>query len=325
MIRTDFEDALTTGMVRYIGEATVERYLAAVSTVSVQPKEVFRDVSIVYTPLNGTGISCVPRSLAEHGFTHITIPEEQRELDGNFPTFPYPNPEVREALEVGLRWAEKTGSELLLATDPDCDRVCAAVRDKDRYTLISGNEMGALLLNFICKMRTANGTMPQRPVAVKTIVTTTMAAKVAAHYGVELTDVLTGFKFIGEQIGLLEVLDELYRAYGYYESRLLSFAFEGSSGFEKMRTLMDGRWERSPEEIEGYSVEKIVDYRNHPTGLLKSNVLRFFLSGGHESVVRPSGTEPKLKVYLTSIGKSREDSRRIMDMMEGYFRAWACK
>ncbi len=374
---TNFEDALTTGTIRYIGEDTVERYLVAVGTASVLPEGIKKDVSIVYTPLNGTGISCVPRCLREHGFTNITIPDEQKNPDGNFPTCPYPNPEVRKALKVGLRWAEKTGSELLLATDPDCDRVGAAVKDGTGYTLISGNEMGVLLLDFICKMRTANGTMPDKPAAVKTIVTTPMAARVAAHYGVELIDVLTGFKFIGEQIGLLEqkgeaeryifgfeesygylsgsfvrdkdavnasllicemfawyksqgkalldVLEELYKAYGYYESRLLSFAFEGSSGFEKMQAIMDGLRERPPEEIAGYGVDKIVDYRNDPTGLPKSNVIRFFLSGGHEAVVRPSGTEPKLKVYLTSLGKSREDSREIVDKLEGYFQSWAEK
>jgi len=237
--------------------------------------------------------------------------------------------------------------------------------------------MGVLLLDFICKMRIANGTMPQSPVAVKTIVTTPMAAKVVARYGVELIDVLTGFKFIGEQIGfleqkgeagryvfgfeesygylsggfvrdkdavnasllicemfawyksrgknLIEVLEELYRAYGFYESRLLSFTFEGSSGFEKMNNLMDGLREQPPKEIEGYGVERIVDYQSDPTGLPKSNVVRFFLSGGHEAVVRPSGTEPKLKVYLTSLGKSREDSQAITDKLESYFQIWAGK
>jgi len=232
--------------------------------------------------------------------------------------------------------------------------------------------MGVLLLDFICKMRIANGTMPQSPVAVKTIVTTPMAAKVAARYGVELIDVLTGFKFIGEQIGLLEqkgeawrylfgfeesygylsgsfvrdkdavnasllicemfawyksqrkslidVLDELYRAYGFYESRLLSFTFEGSSGFEKMNNLMDGLREQPPKEIEGYGVEKIVDYQSDPTGLPKSNVVRFFLSGGHEAVIRPSGTEPKLKAYLTAVGKDRAESSQAAVRLEKYFK-----
>lgn len=373
--RTEFDGALKNGRISYIGADTVERYLAAVSTASVLPKGISRDVSIVYTPLNGAGISCVPQCLEKHGFTRITIPAEQKEPDGNFPTCPYPNPEVEEALQAGLDWAERTGSELLLATDPDCDRVGAAVRNGAGYTLINGNEMGVLLLDFLCQMRRENGTMPERPVAVKTIVTTPMAAKVAAHYGVELVDVLTGFKFIGEQIGLLEqkgeadryifgfeesygclsgsfvrdkdavnaallicemfawykaegkslpeVLDGLYRTYGFYESRLLSFSFEGAEGFARMTELIQGLREQPPGEIKGYAVEQIVDYLNGSTGLPRSNVLRFFLEDGMEAVVRPSGTEPKLKIYLTAIGKSRAESREIADRLGRYFQAWA--
>ena len=219
-IRTlDFAEGLASGIIAYIGEDTVERYLAAVSAASLLPEDVSRSASIVYTPLNGTGISCVPRCLRAHGFTNITIPPEQAEPDGNFPTCPCPNPEIREALSVGLRLAEETGSELLLATDPDCDRVGAAVKTAEGYRLITGNEMGVLLLDFVCRMRRANGTMPERPVAVKTIVTTPMAEKVAAHYGVELRNVLTGFKFIGEQIGLLEKAGETGRfIFGFEES-----------------------------------------------------------------------------------------------------------
>lgn len=177
----DFAEGLTSGIIAYIGEDTVERYLAAVSAASLLSEDVSRSASIVYTPLNGTGISCVPRCLRAHGFANITIPPEQAEPDGNFPTCPYPNPEIREALSVGLRLAEETGSELLLATDPDCDRVGAAVKTAAGCRLITGNEMGVLLLDFVCRMRRANGTMPERPVAVKTIVTTPMAEKVAAH------------------------------------------------------------------------------------------------------------------------------------------------
>ena len=371
----DFHKLLECGTISYIGEDTVRRYLDAVDTASVLPADVARDVAIVYTPLNGTGISCVPRCLNEHGFTNITIPDEQKTPDGNFPTCPYPNPEIREALEVGLAWAERTGSDLLLATDPDCDRVGAAVKDGAGYTLINGNEMGVLLLDFICKMRLEQGTMPAKPVAVKTIVTTPMAARVAEHYGVELRDVLTGFKFIGEQIGLLEkageagryifgfeesygylsgsfvrdkdavnasllicemfayykskgrslvdVLDGLYDAYGYYESRLLSFAFEGSAGFAKMQALIQGLRENKPEEIAGLTVEKCVDYQNDDTGLPKSNVLRFFLTGGLEAVVRPSGTEPKLKVYLTAVGPTKNESKSAADGLTAYFEKWA--
>ena len=368
VLRGSFDDAVAQGMIVYIGEDTVTRYQQALDTASMLPADVDRDVAIVYTPLNGAGISCVPRCLQEHGFTNITIPDEQGTPDGNFPTCPYPNPEIREALTVGLDWAKRIGSDLLLATDPDCDRVGVAVRNGEEYTLITGNEMGVLLLDFVCRM-------PAAPVAVKTIVTTPMAARVAEHYGVELVDVLTGFKFIGEQIGLLEqkgeenryifgfeesygylsgsfvrdkdgvnasllicemfayykaqgrtlvdVLAELYETYGVYEGRLLSFGFEGSAGFAKMQALIQSLREQKPQEIAGLAVERIIDYRNDDTGLPKSNVLRFFLQGGLEAVVRPSGTEPKLKVYLTAVGETRAAAAAVADTLSAHFEAWA--
>ena len=346
------------------------RYRAA----SLLPEDVSRSASIVYTPLNGTGISCVPRCLRAHGFTNITIPPEQAEPDGTFPTCPYPNPEIREALSVGLRLAEKTGSELLLATDPDCDRVGAAVKTAEGYRLITGNEMGVLLLDFVCRMRRANGTMPERPVAVKTIVTTPMAEKVAAHYGVELRNVLTGFKYIGEQIGLLEkdgeadryifgfeesygylsgsfvrdkdavnasllicemfiwyksqgktladALEALYTQYGFYEAKLLSFTFEGSAGFAHMTELLDSLRVSPPEKLAGETVRQVIDYDRDETGLPRSNVLRFVLDGG-EVVVRPSGTEPKLKIYLTAARESREKSRAMLALLEKRLTDWA--
>ena len=365
--RTDFELAMENGIINYIGEDTIDRYQAAVSTASLLPEGIDKNVAIVYTPLNGAGISCVPRCLKEHGFTNITIPDEQKNPDGHFPTCPYPNPEVREALKVGLRWAEKTQSDLLLATDPDCDRVGAAVKTTSGYTLISGNQMGVLLFDFVCKMRQANGTMPKNPVAVKTIVTTPMAAKIAEHYGVQLIDVLTGFKFIGEQIGLLEkkgeadryifgfeesygylsgsfvrdkdavnasllicemfawyksqrkslvdVLEELYQEYGCYESKLLSFQFEGADSFAKMQSLMTELRTNRPAELAGIAVECSIDYLNDDTGLPKSNVLRFFLKNGAEAVVRPSGTEPKLKVYLTVIGRNKVEAKKEIELL----------
>ena len=370
----DFAEGLTSGIITYIGENTVAQYLAAVSTASLLPKDVSRDAAIVYTPLNGTGISCVPPSLRAHGFTNITLPPEQAEPDGNFPTCPYPNPEIREALSVGLRLAEETGSELLLATDPDCDRVGAAVKTAEGYRLITGNEMGVLLLDFLCRMRRANGTMPEHPVAVKTIVTTPMAERIAAHYGVELRNVLTGFKFIGEQIGFLEkageagryifgfeesygylsgsfvrdkdavnasllicemfvwykaqgktladALEALYAQYGFFESKLLSFAFEGSAGFAHMTELLDSLRVSPPETLAGSRVQQMIDYDRDETGLPRSNVLRFVLDGG-EVVVRPSGTEPKLKIYLTAARESREESRAMLASLERQFTGWA--
>lgn len=370
--RGDFDALLRQGTIRYIGEATVDRYHRALDTASVLPDSVARDAAIVYTPLNGAGISCVPRCLKEHGFTNITIPDEQKTPDGTFSTCPYPNPEIREALAVGLDWAQRMGSDLLLATDPDCDRVGAAVKEGDGYTLITGNEMGVLLLDFVCRMRLEQNTMPEAPVAVKTIVTTPMAACIAEHYGVRLIDVLTGFKFIGEQIGLLErqgeasryifgfeesygylsgsfvrdkdavnasllicemfayykaqgksltdVLKELYEAYGFYESRLLTFAFEGSAGFAEMQKLMRKLRENPPTELAGFAVERVIDYRNDETGLPKSDVLRFFLQGGMEVVVRPSGTEPKLKAYLTACDESTEKARETITAMERHIK-----
>lgn len=369
-----FDTALEEGRIAYIGQDIIDRYHAAVSTASVLPKEISRNATIVYTPLNGTGISCVPRCLRQHGFTQIVIPDEQAEPDGNFPSCPYPNPEVREALEVGLRWAERTNADLLLATDPDCDRVGVAVKTNTGYTLITGNEMGVLLLDFVCKMRLSNGTMPKNPVAIKTIVTTPMAAKVAEHYGVELIDVLTGFKFIGEQIGLLEkrgeadryifgfeesygylsgsfvrdkdavnasllicemlawykaqgrtlvdVMEELYREYGFYETKLLSFTFDGSAGFARMQELMSTLRDMPPACLADESVKKLVDYDRDSTGLPRSNVLRFILANG-EAVVRPSGTEPKLKIYLTAAKTTQEESRSMIGELERHFSAWA--
>lgn len=370
----DFDEKKESGAIRYIGDDTVDRYLAAISTSSVLPKEISKDVSIVYTPLNGTGISCVPKCLKEHGFSKLTLVEEQKMPDGGFPTCPYPNPEIREALELGLHWAEMTNSDLLLATDPDCDRVGAAVKNGEEYTLISGNEMGILLLDFVCKMRNKNKSMPERPVAVKTIVTTPMAEKVAKKYGVELRNVLTGFKYIGEQIGLLEqdgeesryifgfeesygylsgsfvrdkdavnasllicemfayykasgkslvdVLNELYREFGYYGAKLLTYTFEGLAGLAKMQSLMNRLRDNPLLELAGIKVESVKDYIEGIDNLPKSNVMRYLLCGGMEAVIRPSGTEPKLKVYLTSTGSTKAQSESVLSTMESFFNEW---
>ena len=366
----DYDDLCRAGRIAPIGEDTVERYLAAVDGCSLLPEGVDKDFSIVYTPLNGAGISCVPRCLRQHGFTRFVIPPEQGTPDGRFPTCPYPNPEIREALEVGLRTARETGSELLLATDPDCDRVGVAVREGEDYTLLNGNETGVLLFDFVCRMRRERGTMPQQPVAVKTIVTTPMAEAVARDYGVELINVLTGFKYIGEQIGQLEQkggegryifgfeesygylsgsyvrdkdgvnasllicemfawyrgrgmslvdgLRELQRRCGVYQTKLLTYAFGGAAGFAEMERRINALRAAPPAEICGETVTGCLDYDREGTGLPRSNVLRFLLEQG-EAVIRPSGTEPKLKVYLTYWGENGDT----MEKLCAHFDAWA--
>ena len=354
----DFEAELQKGNIRHIPE---EVYTAFVNEVKAQSvlfgEKVNKDVAIVYSPLNGTGLKPVTRTLKEMGYTNITVVPEQEHPDGHFPTCPYPNPEIREAMALGMEYAKKTNADLLLATDPDCDRVGIAVRNKNgEYTLLSGNEVGLLLLDYICAQRVRHGKMPQEPVMVKTIVTMDLAERIAAHYGVETRNVLTGFKFIGEQIGLLEKqgrensyifgfeesygyltgayvrdkdgvdgaymicemfsyyatrgisllekLEELYRTYGYCLNTLHSYEFDGSAGFAKMQRIM-ASFRESISEFGGKKVEKVLDYSAGLEGLPKSDVLKFLLEGNCSLVVRPSGTEPKLKLYASVSAEDR--------------------
>lgn len=339
------------GMINYIPATALDKYIEAVKGQSVLfGDEVDKNVSIVYSPLNGTGLKPITRVLEESGFKAITVVEEQRNPDGNFPTCPYPNPEIREAMELGLQYCERTGADLLLATDPDADRCGIAVRSASgEYKLLSGNEVGLLLLDFICSQRVKHNAMPAHPVFIKTIVTMDLAEKIAEHYGVETVNVLTGFKFIGEVIGrlekdgraldyvcgfeesygyltgsyvrdkdavnaafmicemfafyktrgisLLEKLEEIYTSYGYCLNTLHSFEFPGSSGMQKMSEIMSG-FRDGVSEIGGQKITKTEDYSVGLNGLPKSDVLKFYTENG-SVVVRPSGTEPKLKVYIS--------------------------
>ena len=321
--------------------------------------EVDKNVSIVYSPLNGTGLKPVTRVLSESGFTNITVVEEQRFPDGNFPTCPYPNPEIREAMELGLEYCKRVNADLLLATDPDADRCGIAGRDGEEYRLLSGNEVGLLLLDYICSQRVKHGKMPEHPVFVKTIVTMDLAEKIADHYGVETVNVLTGFKFIGEVIGrleargrekdyicgfeesygyltgsyvrdkdavnaafmicemfafyktrgvsLLQKLNELYATYGYCLNTLHSYEFPGSSGMEKMKDIMNG-FHKGLDEIAGQKVERTEDYSVGLNGLPKSDVLKYYIGSG-SVVVRPSGTEPKLKTYISVTAKDEAEAQ----------------
>ena len=373
----DFDRHLAAGQISWIGE---EVYTSFVQQVKAQTMlgpddRLDRNVAIVYTPLNGTGLKPVTRTLRESGFTNITVVPEQEQPDGRFPTCPYPNPEIREAMELGIRTAKEKNADLLLATDPDCDRCGIAVKNKERdYTLLTGNETGMLLLDYVCSRRLALGRMPKDPVLVKTIVTIDMAERIAAHYGVRTVNVLTGFKFIGETIArleaqgkedsyifgfeesygylsgtyvrdkdavdasflicemfawyrqqgvsLLDKLEELYRTYGYCLNTLHSYTFEGSAGFEKMQRIMRS-FRQGIEEIGGKRVEKTLDYSLGLDGLPKSDVLKFLLAGNCSAVVRPSGTEPKLKVYLSVSAENREkaleEEERMARQLDGFF------
>ncbi len=367
----DFEAGLSEGKIKYIEDDVITGFIDAVSERALNPKEIDKNVSIVYTPLNGTGRYCVTRCLKENGYTQITIPKEQEMPDGNFTSCPYPNPEIREALEVGLKKAKEVGSDLLLATDPDCDRVGVAVKEGDDYQLISGNQMGILLFDYICKTYKANGTMPENPVVVTTIVSTKMIDKIAADYGVEVRRVLTGFKFIGEQIGFLEadgevdryifgfeesygylsgghvrdkdgvnasllicemfahykalgislvqMLNQLYEKYGYFKEALQSITFEGASGAKKMADLMESLRTNAPKEVAGYKVIDVKDYKAGIGNLPKSNVLEFNMEDDINVLVRPSGTEPKIKMYYLVKGSSEQAGAEIVAALESYF------
>lgn len=362
--------------VSYIPDEVLTAFIENVKKQSVVKEEIDRNVAIVYSPLNGTGLEPVTRVLRETGFNNITVVEEQRNPDGNFPTCPYPNPEIREAMELGLKYCAEKNADLLIATDPDCDRCGIAVRNaQGEYQLLSGNETGLLLFDFICSQRIANGTMPAHPVMIKTIVTSDMGEQIADHYGVRTINVLTGFKFIGEQIGLLEKqgkesdyifgfeesygyltggyvrdkdavdasfmiaemfayykthgvslrekLDELYKTYGYRLNTLHSYEFDGESGFHKMQEIMK-KFHEGVGAFADKKVEKVLDYSKGLDGLPKSDVLKYLLEGKSSVVVRPSGTEPKLKVYISisaeSMEKAGEVEKTIAEQIGNYMK-----
>ncbi len=373
---TDFDAALRSGDITYISDEVLTAFLTQVKNQSVLfGEEVNKDVAIVYSPLNGTGLVPVTRVLREMGYTNITVVKEQEKPDGNFPTCPYPNPEIKEAMALGMEYAKRCRADLLLATDPDCDRVGIAVKDANgEYVLLSGNETGLLLLDYVCAQRMKHGRMPADPVIVKTIVTMDLGERIAAHYGVETKNVLTGFKFIGEQIGLLEKagradryifgfeesygylsgtyvrdkdgvnaaylicemfsyyktqgislldrLQALYRKYGYCLNTLHAYEFDGAAGFTKMQEIM-AKFHEGVQTIGPKKVLSVLDYSKGIDGLPKSDVLKFLLEGHCSVVVRPSGTEPKLKTYISVSAENREAAEAmeatLADSLKEYF------
>lgn len=381
----DFDQAVAEGTISYTPQSVIDAYYADVLKQSLNPELCAKSgLKIVYTPLNGTGNKPVRHILSAIGIQDVTVVPEQENPDGNFTTCPYPNPEIREALECGLKLCREVKPDLLLATDPDADRVGIAVPDGDDYALFTGNEVGAMLLEYICSQRTEKGTMPKNPIAVKTIVTTDIVNAIAKAYGVEVIDVLTGFKFIGEQIGFLEEKGEedryifgfeesygylagsyvrdkdavvasmlicemaayyrtkgismiearknMYEKYGVYVHSQHSFTFEGESGMIKMQEIMTKLRSEHPTEIDGLKVLQFDDYqvsvsKNLETGetseitLPKSNVLAFTLEEGAKVVIRPSGTEPKIKAYYTTKADTNEAAEAKKDSLDTAFSA----
>lgn len=353
--KADFQTALASKQISYIDDAVYNAFLKEVKQQSVLfGEEVQKDAAIVYTPLNGTGLKPVTKILAEAGHTNIKIVPEQKLPDGNFPTCPYPNPEIAEALNLGIEYARTNNADLLLATDPDCDRVGIAVRDEhDEYQILTGNQVGVLLLDYICSQRSKHHQMPEAAVMIKTVVTTAMAEQIAQSYGVRTINVLTGFKYIGEQIGMLEQkgnyifgfeescgylsghyvrdkdgvnaaylicemysyystqgvsilqkLAELYKKHGYSINLTCSYEFDGSTGLAKMQQIMNNL-RQGVAELAGKKVTSVLDYAGGINGLPAENMLQFTLEDKCSVIVRPSGTEPKLKTYIYAIGESK--------------------
>lgn len=376
----DFDEAVKSGMIEYVDESAYDTYLEKVMEQQVNPGVCKgADLKVVYTPLNGTGNKLVRKVLGKIGVNDVVVVPEQELPDGNFTTCPYPNPEIKEALAKGLELCEKEQPDLLLATDPDADRVGIAVKDYDgSYRLISGNEDGVMLTNYILSCKKASGKLPEKPVVVKTIVTTKLINKLCEKYGCELKNVLTGFKYIGEVIlnlekkheenrylfgfeesygylsgtyvrdkdavvasmlvcemaayykkqgkSLAEVIDGLYEEFGYYLNKTYSFEFGGAAGMHKMADIMTAVRDNTPKSIAGYDVVKVSDYllkkeTDVATGsvtdidLPKSNVIALHLADDNAVIIRPSGTEPKIKLYITSVGKDKDNAAKICEKL----------
>ena len=365
-----FADGVEQGLIRFVGDDCKKAFYEAIEARQVRPGLAKTSgLKLVYSPLNGTGLVPVTHILNDMGITDVTIVPEQEYPSGYFTTCPYPNPEIFEALKYGLELAKKEGADLMLATDPDADRVGIAMKcPNGSYELVSGNEMGVLLLDYICAGRIEKGTMPKNPVAVMSLVSTPLADAVAAHYGVELRHVLTGFKWIGDQIAQLEAagevdrfifgfeesygylagpyvrdkdaviasmlicemaayyrsigssikqrLEEIYAQYGRYLNKVDSFEFPGLSGMDKMASIMKGLRENAPKDFAGIAVTKVTDYaKPEETGLPKANVLIYGLADGSTVIVRPSGTEPKIKIYFTTKGKDLAEAQAKKDTL----------
>lgn len=368
----DFDDAVSQGLVKWIDDSCLDAYYDAVVDKSVNnltPEQIAEaPLKLVYTPLNGTGLIPVTTVLKKVGITDVTVVPEQKDPDGNFPTCPYPNPEIRQAMQKGIDLCKEVKPDLLLATDPDADRVGVACADGDDYTLLTGNEMGVLLLDYICKMRAERGENLHDKVAVTTIVSSAMVDALAAEYGFELRRCLTGFKYIGDIItglsdagqvdrfifgfeesygylsgdhvrdkdavnasmlicqmaqyyklqglNLVQAMHALYEKYGYYHNKTIALSYPGAEGADKMAGIMVDLRKNPPASIAGSKVTGVVDYGEGVNGLPKANVLEFDLEGGDKAIVRPSGTEPKIKLYIFAKGDDATSADAQIDAIE---------
>ena len=376
----DFDEAVQKGLIEYMGEEVIDAFLDEVIKQCVNP-QIMKNagLKVIYTPLNGTGNKPVRKILDRIGVKDVTVVPEQEMPDGNFPTCPFPNPEIKQAFECALKMAQTIKPDLLLATDPDCDRVGIAVKDHDgEYKLMSGNEVGAMMLNYLLSQKKEKGLLSENSIAVKSFVSTDLAEVIARKYNCTFKNLLTGFKYIGELItqleaegrsddfvmgfeesygylagthardkdavvasmlicemaayyktqgkSLAEVMDDIYDEFGYYYNTVSSYTFEGASGMEKMASIMDGLRNNAPPSFGSMDVTVIDDYKTSVSTVLadnstskidlpKSNVLAYTLTDGNKIIVRPSGTEPKIKAYITAIGKTKEEAKEIADRL----------
>ncbi len=360
----DFDEAMAAGKVEHIKDEVLDQFVSAVLKQSLaDPDATNTQLKLVYTPLNGTGLECMQKMLPQIGITDVHVVPEQAKPDGDFPTCPYPNPEIRQALEKGIELSEQVHPDLLLASDPDADRVGIAVKNGDDYQLLTGNEVGILLFDYVCRMRTKLHRMPNNPIAVSTIVSTAMIDAIAKDYGVQIIRTLTGFKYIGDVItrlakkgeqqrfilgfeesygylsgdhvrdkdainasmlicemaqsyknqglNLAQAIDQLYQKYGYYQNQTVSYQFPGENGSKQMDKIMSDLRKNGPTKIADLQVENVVDYASGIGDLPKANVVEFDLPDANKVLIRPSGTEPKIKAYLfaKSTTKSLSDER----------------
>jgi len=372
----DFDEGLNDGSIEYISDEVYEKFFDLVQSKNLDPEACAKaNLKVVYTPLNGTGCKPVQKILDRIGVKDVTVVPEQEHPDGNFPTCPYPNPEIRQAFECAIKLGKEIGADLLLATDPDCDRMGIAVKEGDDFRLMSGNEVGALFTEYVLSQYQAKGLMPEEPWVVESIVTSDLIKAIAEHYGAKVKKTLTGFKYIGEFVtnlekegkednfvigmeesygylfgihardkdavvasqllcemasyyklqgkSLIDVMNDLYAQYGIYENKVSSFEFDGAAGMEKMANIMKTIRENPPKSVGGMDVVESVDYKkSEETGLPSSNVLSFKLPGDSGVIVRPSGTEPKIKLYITATGKTFDEADKVYESILADGKSW---